>query len=222
MSDAPLPDALTPRERTKLRESRACIVGCGGLGGYLVELLARAGVGALRVVDGDVFERGNLDRQLLCCESLIGQSKAEAARARVAAIRDDVTVEAMDEPLTEANALSLVADCHIALDALDSVPARRLLAEACAQVGIPLVHAAIGGWRAQVALVPPGSGLLERVYPPGSAPRQERTLSFVPAFAASVQAAEAVKALAGLEPTLAERLLLVDLRALRCQTVDLR
>ena len=214
-------ELLSPEEQARLRASRACVIGCGGLGGYLVELLARAGVGALRVVDGDVFERGNLNRQLLCEEALIGHGKAEAARARATAIAPGVQVEVRSEYLTNANAPAMVSGCDIALDALDSVAARRLLADACARAGIPMVHAAISGWRAQVAFVPPGSSLLERVYPSGFAPESGGTLSFVPAFAAAVQTAEAIKALAGRESSLRERLLVADLLTQSWQTVAL-
>ena len=197
------------------------MVGCSGLGGYLVELLARAGVGTLRVVDGDVFERSNLGRQLLCEEALIGHGKAEAARARVAAIDQRVRVEVRSKYLTAANATSIVSGCDVVLDGLDSVPTRLLLAEACARVGTTLVHAAVSGWRAQVTVVPPGSDVLSRIYPPHSDADVGGTLSFMPAFAAAVQAAEAIKLLAGRESNLSERLLAVDLLTQRWQTVAL-
>lgn len=212
---------LSPEEQAALAEKRVCIVGCGGLGGYAAEFLARLGVGFLRVVDGDCFEVSNLNRQLFSQEALIGTSKASAAKERLSQINSRVKVEAVEEFLRGENALSLLGGCHLAIDALDSVPARKLLASACGQAGIPLIHGAVEGWQAQVAVLLPGSGLFDLLYPEGNEFKAAGTASFVPAFAASVEAAEAVKLLLGRESTLAGRLLTADLFHGDIQTIDL-
>lgn len=231
------PGALTPAEQEKLRNSRALIVGCGGLGGTAVELLARAGVGALRVVDGDVFEASNLNRQLLCREDLLGTSKVKAAEERAAAVNSSIRVEAVEAFFTEKNAAQLLDGCGVVVDALDNAAARRSLADACKRAGLWLVHGAVSGWMAQVTTVPPGGGTMDLLYPPRpdesagpdeSAEKDESaesgtpTPAFTPMLAASVQAAEAVKLLAGREPGLNGRLLLVDLLTQTFETVELQ
>jgi len=212
--------ALTPAQLEMLRRSRVLVAGCGGLGGYLVELAARLGVGSLTVADGDVFEASNLNRQLLSTEALLGKSKARAAAARVRAVNSDVEVRAVAEYLTEDNAAGLVTGHDLALDALDSVAARKLLASACAKEGIPMVHGAVCGWNAQVCTVPPGSDILARLYANGAS-RDKSTLPFTPSLCASLQAAEAVRLLTGQAPILAEKLLLVDLRDMDWRIVRL-
>lgn len=203
--------ALTAQECQILRKKRVCVVGCGGLGGYVVEELARIGVGALTLIDGDVFDESNLNRQLLCTERSLGKSKAEAAAERVAAINSDVQSSAVQAFLTAENAMVLLRAHDLAIDALDGIPARRILAKACTQLGIPLIHGAIGGWNAQIAVILPGSGALDTLYPPDACAPSLGNPSFTPALAASIQVAEAVKLLVGRESALAGKLLLIDL-----------
>lgn len=187
------------------------IVGCGGLGGHLLESMARLGVGELRCADGDVFDETNLNRQLLCTEDNIGRSKASAAAERVRAVNSSVKVSAFDEPFSEKNADFLTAGCDLVLDALDNIPARLLLEDVCARRGIPLVHGAIQGTGIQVAVCPPGSGLLHRLYPSSSREDRKCSLPFTPPFCAAVQAAEAAKLLLGQSAPLTGRLLVADL-----------
>lgn len=202
---------LSERETEILQGKKVCIVGCGGLGGYAVELLARIGVGTIRAADGDVFDETNLNRQLLCEESNIGLSKAQAAQQRIKAINSSIRVETVSAYLTEENAKSIVAGCDAVLDCLDSIEARRILAKACAEEKIFLVHGAVGGWCAQVSVIPPGSGILDIIYPPDIALRAENTLSFAASFAASVQVSETVKLLTGRPLTLENKLFISDL-----------
>jgi molybdopterin/thiamine biosynthesis adenylyltransferase len=214
--------ALTPDECAALRTKRVCVVGCGGLGGYIIEILARAGVGALTVVDGDVFDATNLNRQLLSEEALLGTKKAEAAAARVRRINSDVEVTAVPEFFTEENGRRILAGCDLVADALDSIPARRLLGRVSTDAGLTLVHGAISGWQGQVAVVPPGSGVFDRLYPPraSEAPKKGNP-AFTPAVCASFQAAEAVKLLVGRPPALAGKLLLIDLITMELIKIDI-
>jgi molybdopterin/thiamine biosynthesis adenylyltransferase len=214
--------ALTPDECAALRTKRVCVVGCGGLGGYIIEILARAGVGALTVVDGDVFDATNLNRQLLSEEALLGTKKAEAAAARVRRIYSDVEVTAVPEFFTEENGRRILAGCDLVADALDSIPARRLLGRVSTDAGLTLVHGAISGWQGQVAVVPPGSGVFDRLYPPraSEAPKKGNP-AFTPAVCASFQAAEGVKLLVGRPPALAGKLLLIDLITMELIKIDI-
>lgn len=189
--------ALTEAECALLRTKRVAVIGCGGLGGHLVELLTRLGIGAIRAVDGDVFEETNLNRQLLSEPALLGKSKAAAAADRVQRIDPQVQVESVCAFLDADNAASLVAGCDAVLDALDNIEARKILSAACSAAGIPYVYGAISGWVAQAALSLPGDGLVEKLYPEGTVIRDKSVLSFVPSLCASMQASLCVKALTG-------------------------
>jgi len=173
------------------------VVGCGGIGGYLIELLSRIGVGSIRAIDPDVFDESNLNRQLLLEESLIGLPKALAAQQRVQRVNGQVTVEPVIAALDADNAPALLSGCDLALDGLDSIPARRILAAACTKAQLPYVYGAISGWVAQAAVAMPGDGFLDALYPPDAAIRDKSVLSFAPALCASLQAALAVKLLVG-------------------------
>lgn len=189
--------ALTEAECETLRGKRVLVVGCGGLGGHLIDMLARIGIGALRVVDGDVFEPSNLNRQLLSEVPLLGVSKAHAAADRVHRVNPDVEVEAVDCFLTEANVSALLAHCDAVLDGLDNIRSRRILAYACEQAGVPYVYGAVNGWVAQAAVSRPGDHLIEALYPEGAALKNKSVLSFTPALCASMQVALCVKLLTG-------------------------
>lgn len=189
--------ALTEEECALLHTKRALIVGCGGLGGYLIELLARIGIGTLRVVDDDVFDATNLNRQLLCTPDLIGTAKVQTARARIHSINPAVIVEERPLLLTAQNARELMADCDIVLDALDNIEGRQCLYDAAQQSGVPYVYGAITGWVAQAALFLPGEAGIHALYPKGVALTDRSVLSFTPALCASMQASLAVNQLCG-------------------------
>lgn len=212
---------LTEEECLLLRQRRVFLAGCGGLGGYLLEHLLRAGVGAITVCDGDTIVPSNLNRQLLADMESLGRSKTEAACARAALVNPEAAVEARPVFLTADNALGLIAGHDLALDALDSPAARRILASACRQVGIPLVHGAIRGWYAQAAVILPDSGMMEQLYPADApAAPDQGSLSPTVGLCAAIQAGEAVKLLCGRPSPLAGRLLWVDLVEQEYQVVS--
>lgn len=215
--------ALTEEECRILQTRRVCVVGCGGLGGSILELLLRIGVGAVTAIDGDRFEQSNLNRQLLSTVDNLGRRKAEAAAARAAAVNPSVDFRPVAEFLTQENCAQLLAGHDLVLDALDGGESRRILAAECARQGIPLVHGAIRGWYAQVAVVPPGSKLLEQLYPaaPESETEDKSCLAFTPAFCAALQVAEAVKLLCGRPAMPRGRLLYADLLRQSFEQIEL-
>ena len=202
--------ALTEEECAVLRGKTVFVAGCGGLGGYLIEMLLRLGVGEIRAADGDVFEASNLNRQLLSSPSTLGSGKAAAAAARAREINPEVRFAAVSDFVTEENAAELVKGCDAVLDALDNITARRLLAAACAEAGVPLIHGAICGWTAQVAVVMPGDDLIGRIYPEGSRLSSKASLSFTPPFCAAMQTALCTRILTG-RPVETGRLYMADL-----------
>ena len=189
--------ALTAAECEILKQKRVLVVGCGGLGGHIIDQLTRIGIGAVRAVDGDVFEETNLNRQLLSEVHLLGGSKAKAAADHIARVNPDVAVEAVEAFLTEANGGELVSGCDAVLDALDNIPARRVLASACEAAGIPYIYGAIQGWVAQAAVSLPGDDLIAKLFPEDVEIRDKSVLSFTPALCASMQVSLCTRLLTG-------------------------
>ena len=212
--------ALSAAECEILRQKRVLVVGCGGLGGNLISILSRIGIGHLRIVDGDVFEATNLNRQLFSEIPVLGQNKARAAADRVARINPEITIEAVETFLTEENAADLLAGCHIVMDALDNIPGRRMLAAACEKAGIPLVYGAISGWVAQAALSLPGDKLVHTLYPEDVVAKDKSVLAFTPALCASLQASLCVKQLVG-RPVKSGTVYYFDLLNQEYETIDL-
>lgn len=195
----------------KLFASHVAVIGCGGLGGTVIEQLARAGVGTLTLVDPDTFEDSNLNRQLLSSTEKLGVAKAVAGAERVQNINPAVTVHPKQIAFGKENYQELIAGCSVVVDALDNAEARRVLSRACAELDIPLVHGAISGWYGQVAVQMPGSRLVENLYAnkqaaPDMTPGNP---SFTPIVVAGMQVAEVCKIIAGHEPL--QGVLIIDL-----------
>ena len=209
----------------RLFRSRVAVVGCGGLGGYVIEQLARLGVGTLVVIDHDCFEEHNLNRQLLSAPTELGMSKVAAAVARVTAVNPAVTVIPHETAFSAANGTELFSGATLVVDALDSIPVRLELAAVCSDLGLPLVHGAIGGWYGQVTTQFPGEQTIAKIYANWVAGKgleqQLGNPAFTPAVVASLQVAEACKLLLGELPLLRGRLLSVDLLSMEFHEMTL-
>lgn len=210
--------------QARLLRSRAAVVGCGGLGGWIIEMLARVGVGELFLFDGDVFDESNLNRQILASEENLGMNKAKVAAKRVKAINDAITVRAYPQYLNGANALKLLNGCCVAVDALDNNNSRREVFKACRELNIPFVHGAVGGFFAQAGVYYPGDSPLWNAEDALNNGIEVETgnPSFTPPFAASLQAAETVKILARLDGQLRGELLWFDLKRHGRQIIKIR
>lgn len=206
--------ALSQEQQDLLHRSHVLVLGCGGLGGYVIENLVRLGVGTLTAVDGDRFEESNLNRQTLSTQAALGRSKALEARSRALSIDPNIDFRAVDAFFSAENAAELLSGKDLVIDALDSIPDRLLLEQLCAGHGLSLVHGAVHGWMAQAAVLLPGSGLLERIYSGAAAPADKSCLAFAPALCAAVQCAAAVRLLCGEPSGLENRLLLADLKTM--------
>ena len=203
--------AVSEEEMAKIGTSRVLVVGCGGLGGNIIEYLTRVGIGSLTVVDGDVFEESNLNRQILSTSDNIGKKKALAAAARVKAIDPSVSVTPVCEFLTKENARELMADVDLVIDALDNASARLILEDAASEAGLAIVHGAICGWDLQAMLVPPGSGMLHQMYTEDYVPSTKTSLPVTPAICAAVEASVAIQYLCGRKTALENNLLIGSL-----------
>lgn len=212
--------ALTREECALLRTKKIAVIGCGGLGGHLIDLLARLGIGSILAVDGDLFDASNLNRQLLSQVSLLGTEKARAAADRVRMVNPDVKVRSETVFLDESNALSLITGCDAVLDALDNIPSRKILSAACEQTNIPYIYGAISGWVAQAAISMPGDHLIDTLYPEEIEIKDKSVLSFTPALCASMQAALCVKLLVG-RPVETGKIYYFDLLNQEYETISL-
>jgi len=209
---------LSCADQRTLFASQVAVIGCGGLGGYVVEELARLGVGRLIVVDPDVFEEHNLNRQLLASPLDLGRRKVEVVVERVARVNPAVSVIAVPDAFATANGHHLLRGALVVVDGLDSIAVRLELADVCRELGIPLVHGAIAGWYGQLTTQQPGDGVLEKIYGRAGhaiaskgAEKELGNPSFTPAVVASLEVAEVCKLLLGRGTTLAGRCLNIDL-----------
>ena len=203
--------SLTDDQQCQLQKKCVAVIGCGGLGGYVIEELIRIGVGRLHLFDPDVFAPSNCNRQLHALQSTLGQKKAEVAVQRAASIHTLSTAIAYtsdfrDVAAPEAWQADVVVDC------LDETQARRDLAALCTRKGLPMVHGAVNGWYGQVGVQLPGGDLIDRLYPQRTVAGTPSVLSFTVALIASLQAAETVKLLLDLFSPLHNSWLHVDLK----------
>jgi molybdopterin-synthase adenylyltransferase len=220
-----LPDRYLRNRRTfseadqiRLLESAVCIVGLGGLGGTVTETLARMGIGRFCLVDGDVFEAHNLNRQLFSGVDCIGMPKADAAVNRVKTINPGLEVNATSAYLTPENADALIRPCDLAVDCLDNIQSRFILASAAKRAGIPMVSAAVAGISGQVTTIFPADKGLEAIYGPEDqlnmakgAETQLGCLAPAVNLIASLECTEVLNVLLGRNNTLKNQLLVVDL-----------
>jgi molybdopterin/thiamine biosynthesis adenylyltransferase len=199
----------------RLLESAVAIVGCGGLGGWIVEGLARMGVGHLIMIDGDSFAENNLNRQALCTEANLGQLKVEAAGARVVAVNSATRVTLHPVMADEGGMREMLAGADVVVDALDTIPTRLVLQKVAQGLGIRMVHGAIAGYVGQVMTVFPGDEGLFAIYGREDVP--ERGIeaevgnpAATPMMVAAWQIQEVIKILLGAGDLLRNRMLVMD------------
>jgi molybdopterin-synthase adenylyltransferase len=220
----------------KLKAARVAVIGAGGLGSPAIEYLAAAGIGRLRLVDGDTVSLSNLQRQVVHATDAVGKLKVESACEAVARLNPHVTVEAFPVRLTRDNAAELVADVDIVLDCTDNFSARYVISDQCFYSQKPLVTAAVGQFDGSITTLrpfetgadgtpnptwrclfpePPPDGLLPTCAEAG-------ILGALVGVVGAMQALEAIKEILGIGEGLVGRLLLYDARSARFETVAYR
>jgi molybdopterin/thiamine biosynthesis adenylyltransferase len=215
-------------DQAALLQARVGVVGLGGLGGTVAEVLARMGVGRLSLVDGDRFEESNLNRQLLSSVDGLGQLKSEAARARVGRINPSVDVNALAEFVTADNAGAVLEGCNVVVDCLDNLRTRFVVEDACRSIGCPLVSAAVAGASGHVTTIFPEDTGLRLIYgEPGQLPLKgaETALGTLPhavVFLATLECAEVVKVILKKGSLLRHKLLVADLMEGIVEVMNLR
>ena len=204
----------------RLKNSRACVVGTGGLGNPIATRLAAMGVGTLRIVDRDVIELSNLPRQTMFDEDDVGQVKVEVAAKKLRKLNPGCTVEALAVSVNDYTALEVVQGCDVVVDALDSVNARYALNKACVKYGIPFVTGAAVGVSGQAFTVVPGDSACYHCMFPALDEDSMPTCSIegvhpaVLSIVGGIEVAEAVKVMLAKKPSLSEKILHVDVEDL--------
>jgi molybdopterin/thiamine biosynthesis adenylyltransferase len=216
---------ISVAKQLQLLRSKVAVIGCGGLGGYVIEELARLGVGRIIAIDPDVFEEHNLNRQMLSSLSNLGLTKVKAAAERVQKINPAVMLQPLHESFSTGNGRELLQDADVVVDAVDNIPTRLELAELCSEINKPLVHGAIAGWYGHVTTIFPGETTLQKIYHQWRAGAGvESDLgnpSFTPALVASFQVAEVCKILLGEGRLLRNSMLSINLLEMEVEEIPL-
>ncbi len=212
----------------KLLEAKVLIVGAGGLGSPAALYLCLAGVGTLGIVDFDVVEISNLQRQILHHESDVGTPKVLSAQQTLLEYNSGVNVVLHEEPLTSENAMEIISQYDIVVNGADNFPARYLVNDASYLCNKPLVDGSILLFDGQVTVYVPGQGCYRCLFPtpppPGAVPScaEAGVLGALPGMVGSIQATETIKLILGEGEPLVGRLLLIDALSMEFRTVKLR
>jgi sulfur-carrier protein adenylyltransferase/sulfurtransferase len=223
-----LPDVGVEGQQ-RLKAARVLIVGAGGLGSPVALYLAAAGVGTLGLVDFDVVDVSNLQRQILHGTKDVGRSKLDSARARLHDVNPHVRVDTYETRLTSANAIDIISGYDIVVDGTDNFATRYLTNDACVLLGKPNVYGSIFRFEGQASVFGMADGpcyrcLFPEPPPPGSVPScaEGGVFGVLPGIVGTIQATETIKLILGIGETLAGRLLLIDAQSMQFRAMTLR
>jgi molybdopterin-synthase adenylyltransferase len=211
----------TQSGQENLKKARILVAGAGGLGSAILTYLAVAGVGKIRVIDGDIVELSNLNRQVLHSDKDIGRSKVDSAKEKLEALNPDISVEAIKEIITKDNVFELVGDYPI-VDAMDNLPTRLLLNRVAVKKNLPLFHGAVYGFEGRATTVIPGKTACLRCLYQGVIQGKTPVVGVTPAVIGCIQATEVIKYILGIGELLADRLLIYDGLSMRFSEVKLK
>lgn len=222
-------DEVGMEGQRKLKGASVLCVGTGGLGSPLLLYLAAAGVGRIGIVDFDVVDASNLQRQIIHGTSKVGVAKVQSAKERILDINPNVQVDLFEEPLTSENALRILAPYDVVVDGTDNFPTRYLVNDACVMLGKPNVYGSIFKFEGQATVFnyqggPNYRDLYPEPPPPGLVPScaEGGVLGILPGVIGCIQATETIKILLGAGTTLSGRLLLYDALNMRFRELKLR
>jgi molybdopterin/thiamine biosynthesis adenylyltransferase len=212
-------DSISIEEQLELAGSQVCVIGAGGLGGEVILLLARVGIGRLVVVDSDAFDETNLNRQALSSTRSLGRSKAEEAAVMAHSINPGIEVTPYQLRIDSTNAGKMLAGSDVVVDALDNVPDRLILERETKKLGIPLVHGALAGFGGQLMTIFPDDTGLKLLYrhegmkrvDPGSPEAILGVPTMTPALIGSLEAMEVLKIILKRGAILRNTMVYVDL-----------
>jgi molybdopterin-synthase adenylyltransferase len=211
----------------KLLRSTVVVCGAGGLGGTIIELLARQGAGHLVIIDNDKFAENNLNRQIIATESDLNKSKVKVAAARVKKINSAVVVSAFYKTINSGNIKKLIINASVVLDGLDNLKTRRIAARACDELKIPFVHGAIAGFSGQLMTILPGDNGLNAICGLSTAEDECGIETYTgnpaatPAVIAAWEVQEAIKIITGIGNPIRNRLIFLDFSDGICDEISL-
>jgi molybdopterin-synthase adenylyltransferase len=219
---------ITEKEQKTLRNSKITVIGCGGIGGAALEMLARMGIGYLRIIDKDSFDISNINRQIMSSFFSVGKSKINVTQEILKSINPFLNIEVFEEELNELNVGKIIRDSNIVVDGLDNIISRILVSRNSLDLGIPFIHGAIHGTMGQISIFTSDTPTYEEIFklpsvgedisemiiekvkklesdlPPVIAP--------VPNIVGCLQAFEALKLISGRgKPILSPKVLMFDL-----------
>lgn len=213
----------------RLKAAKILLIGAGGLGSPLGLYLAAAGVGRIGIVDYDVVDMSNLQRQVLHATQDVGRLKIESAAERLKGVNPEIEVETYNTRITSANALELIKPYDVVIDGTDNFPTRYLVNDACVLLGKPNIYGSIFRFEGQASVFYPPAGpcyrcLFREPPPPGSVPScaEGGVLGILPGLVGCIQATEAVKLVIGKGEPLIGRLLLYDALAMKFREIRLK
>lgn len=215
-------DSITRSDQIKLLESSIAMVGLGGLGGTLLEMFLRTGIGTIHAADGDSFEESNLNRQALSGPDTLGSPKTEAAQKRAAHVNPSVSLMTENTFLTQDSLPGFLDGASVAIDALGGLTTRLALQQAAAKAKIPLITGALAGWTGYIAVVRPGDiGPADIMGRDNAA--EEKLGCPVPAVncIASLMASETIRILCDDQSELISSMLIIDLKTLSFEKISL-
>jgi adenylyltransferase/sulfurtransferase len=219
---------IGPAGQERLRAARVLVVGAGGLGSPVLLYLAAAGVGVIGVVDFDTVAESNLQRQVIYTASDLGQPKAACAAQKLQAMNPGVTARAHQVALTASNASAIISGYDVVVDCVDNYPARYLVNDTCAALGLPDVHGSISQCAGQVSVFQAGHGPCYRCLYPQTPPAgmwpncaDAGVLGVLPGVIGAIQATEALKLIVGGGDPLIGRVLLYDAWSMRFRELEL-
>jgi adenylyltransferase/sulfurtransferase len=205
------------------------LIGAGGLGSPAGLYLAAAGVGTLGLVDADLVDESNLQRQVLHSTATVGQPKVDSARDRIRELNPDVNVITHRERLTSENVMEILGQYDVIVDGTDNFPTRYLVNDACVWLGKPNIHGSVFRFDGQASVFMPGDGPCYRCLypeppPPELAPNCDEAgvLGVLPGLVGLIQATETIKVILGIGETLKGRLLIIDASDMRFRELKLR
>lgn len=213
------------RGQAQLAVSRVLIIGVGGLGTASSIYLAAAGVGHLGLVDFDVVSRSNLQRQVLYDEYMVGKPKVICAKERLSRLNGDIDIKAINEPLTEDNAMSIISDYDIVVDGCDNMATRLLTSDICHSLGKPYVYGAISEFGGQVAvLCTKGGKTLRDIFgwfSTDAVNASNAVIGITPGIVGTVQANQTLQLLCGFGEPLIDRLWVADFLTMQTSVFDI-
>ncbi|MCY6957528.1 HesA/MoeB/ThiF family protein [Clostridium brassicae] len=213
-------NTLTRKELELLKNYKVCVIGCGRIGGYVIDMLGKIGLGYMKVVDYDIFTKDNCNRKILYDGNSIGKYKSVEAAKRMKKINESVKVNPVVDEFNKRNAEKIIGNCNVVIDALNNINSRLILQDTCEKLNIPLVHGGIGEWYGEICTILPGDRTFNFIYNNyddkennniDGVEKWKVSYSCIPSLIASIQVSEVIKLCVGKGELLRKKVLFIDL-----------